>query len=837
MSRRVVVLLGLFAFAGGCAADPTAAPFATGGVEVQVAPLTLDGVTNARYALTVTNGAGGTGDVVWEKTVESLQYGSGSGSLSYVGTCDADTGVNTVSVELLALYDAGGEVAAAVYQNPGVLSLDVDCVADQDVRVTFDITIARQAQQGFFDVAVELDDLFCSAKLDCQDDAGGDLDLLHDASGARNMTAVLGFACTGGLTGDTYLYMDDPVITCTDGSNNVVTTTVDASGLGNLDLTQAPSANPGGYLFAAAVYRGDEDLFGKSYWNIGFGLDDTRFATLGSCVLTGRATAASEAWPQEPSGFPVPTDRVYPVIDWSVPLSDATGRVCTSHEVNVTDSGVATHYVGHLSGGNLFTWGPQVYLDHRYDRTAGVSGPAGFAPVFPSTGLMLYVDAAVDPSGTSLDPTGDVPDDMTAQYVDADPKYWTSDPTGAHGGTTGRFLWSADARWSSPSYTVCGWFYKRADARQIAWSQYVPTASKKFNWAFDPSGNYHNNMIASGGVNYTGGPWFDLNAWHFQVLRYENNGQLTITVDGQPWAALLYDYPAGQGSVALDVTLLGRNDDYAPERFDGHVAQAWYYDRALTDQELVDLYQSTKARYGVDRVFNPSPTATVTTTPVYPSDHLMLYVDAAVNTTAQSLDATGDVPDTMNATWRDRGPKYWESTPAVSSLIRWNADARWAGPSYTLCGWFYKRSDGRMGMWSQYTPTGSRKFNWMGDPNREYHNNMLSAAADYNGGPWYDLNAWHFHALTYQDQGQFKISVDGNPNAVAVTSYATPNSTVASSVALLARNDDYSPERWDGFVSQAWYYDRVLTDQELVDLYESTKARYFVDRVYSPAAP
>ncbi|PKN56840.1 MAG: hypothetical protein CVU56_14060 [Deltaproteobacteria bacterium HGW-Deltaproteobacteria-14] len=807
---------------------------------VAVAPLSLDGITDARYQVTVTNAAGGAGETVWEKILESTRYGDGAGSLAYVGTCDADAtgGVNTVIVELLALYAGDGEVGTSTYRNPGRLSLDVVCLADADASVTFDLTIARQAQQGFFDVAVELDDVFCAAKLDCVDDTGtGDLELLHNPdTSARDLTAVVGFACTGGVTGDTYLYMDDPVITCTRDATSV-DIVVDASALGNVDLDADPNANPGGYLFAAGVYRGDEDLYGKSYWNLSLGLDDATFSALGTCVLRGRATASSTAFPQESGGFPIPAGEVYPVIDWAVTLSDAAGRVCTTHEVNQPDSDVATTYVGYLPAANEFTWGQPVYLDHRYHRGGEVlSALPAAGPTFPTSGLMLYVDAAVDSTGRSLDPTGDVPDVMTAAYVDTAPKYWTSDPTGAHGGATGRLLWNADARWEAPSYTVCGWFYKRVDARQGLWSQYDPTNKKKFNWMADPNGEYHNNMIASGGLDYDGGPWFGLNTWHFHALRYTDQGELTISVDGQPWAVVT-DYPAGQGTAALSVSLLGRNDDYAAERFDGHVAQAWYYDRALTDGELAAMYQSTKARYGVDRAFitatGPFPPAT------YPSTGLMLHVDAAIDSSATSLDPTGDVPDTMNATFRGHGPQYWESRPSAGSgIIRWNADARWAGPSYTVAGWFYKRSDGRMGMWSQFTPTPGQKFNWMADPNREYHNNMASApGVNYDGGPWYTLNAWHFHALTYQSGGQLKISVDGNANAVVVASYSTANSTSYTSVALLGRNDDYAAERYDGDVAQAWYYDRVLTDQELIDLYQSTKARYGVDRVYSPAAP
>ena len=822
----------LLAATSGCTAEPAAGPAVAGRLAVSVGALSLPGVTDARYELTVTNAAGGAGDTVWTRELTSSQYGDGAGSVSYVGTCDAGVagGVNSVTLELLALYDGATEIPAATYLNPTPVTRDAVCVADTDTRVTFDLTVARSATQGFFDVAVTFDDIFCSAKLDCLDDDGAELALLHNPTngGARDLTAVLAFACTAAPSGDTYLYMDDPVVTCTGLPGQPIT--ISAASLGNVDLDAAPTTNPADYLFAAAVYRGDEGLAAKSYWNISLGLDREAFDGLGTCTLTSRATAATAAWPQEAEGFAIPAGTVYPVVEWSVALNAAGARTCTTHEVNAAGSGVATTYRGYLPAPNTFTWdaGP-VRFDHRYHRGGALLSKAGTppAPAYPANGLMLHVDAAVNATGVSLDPTGDVPDVMTMAHVNTGVKYWTSDPPG---GAPGYMKWNADNRWQSPSYTVCGWFYKRSDTRQLLWSQYIPTGQAKFNWAADPNREYHNNSVATGAVDFNGGPWYALDAWHFHAMTYDNQGLLTISVDGRPAPVALWNYVNGQASVATSVALASRNDDFASERFYGHVAQAWYYDRALSGDELAGIYQATKARYGVDRVYRHAP--------LYPVDGLMLHVDAAVNSTGQSLDASGDMPDLMTMTHVDSGVKYWSSgASGAGGYMRWNADPRW-GPSgsFTVAGWFYKRTDGRQALWSQFIGGTGSKFNWMADPNREYHNNMTSSGGlDYNGGPWYGLNAWHFHAMTYVNRGQLKISVDGNAHAVAVANYGTSQANLYTSVALGSRNDSF--EHFDGFVAQAWYYGRALTDQELADLYATTKARYGVNRVYSHAAP
>ena len=346
------------------------------GLAIEVAPLSLDGVSDASYTIRVTNAADGAGQVVWERTaLTSSQYGDGAGSLSFVGTCDASTATNSVTLTLDALYgDGGAPIAAGSYRNPGALTRNVVCVDNTDVSVAFDITIVREAQQGFFDVAVSFNDVFCSAKLDCVDqDTGGDLELLHNG-GARDLTAVLGFACTAqaadGAT--TYLYVDDPVITCDGTAFDGQSVTFDVGGVGNVDLGSA--SNPHDYLFAAAVFRGDEALLSKAYWNISFGLNDQTFglATTGACTLTARATASATALAQSDAGFALPEGSVYPVIDWSVPLtSDTLGRVCTTHQVN-GDDGVATNYLGYISAPNQFTWASDpITLLHEYSTATG----------------------------------------------------------------------------------------------------------------------------------------------------------------------------------------------------------------------------------------------------------------------------------------------------------------------------------------------------------------------------------------------------------------------------------------------------------------------------------
>ena len=366
-----LVVLGLL----GCGGEPPTDELARAGrVAIEVAPLSLAGVTDARYTLTVTSGPDGTGETVWQRTVTSSQYGDGAGSLAYVGPCDASAAQGSVSLELLTLYGSGGApIDEGTWVNPTPITRNVVCVQNADVPVTFDMTIVRDAQQGFFDVAVSFDDIFCSAKLDCVRDGGDeDLELLHNPleGGARDLTAVLAFACTADPDGDeTFLYMDDVRIVCDGLSADVK---VDVSGIGNVDLAAAPNANTGGYLFGASVYRGEEALAAKAYWTVSLGLNDGAFPLARDCTLVSRATASAESWPLGPDGgFSPPDGTVYPVIAWNVPLTDADGRVCGAHEVGGGDE-VAVTYEGYLPALNLFGWLPtRTRMDNRFDPKTG----------------------------------------------------------------------------------------------------------------------------------------------------------------------------------------------------------------------------------------------------------------------------------------------------------------------------------------------------------------------------------------------------------------------------------------------------------------------------------
>ncbi len=263
-----------------------------GNINLSVAPLSLPGIDDADYAIVVTNGAG---DIVWqEEALTSNQYGDGAGSLTYVGTCDADEPVHTIALTTKTLTDSDGTelFAAGEAVNPcpaaAPCELTASCVENSDVFVEFNLAIMRDANQGFFDVAVNFQDIFCSAKVDCQ------AELLHDpATGLRAPTAVIGFACTSGASS----------ISAQEPTNLYVDYIVDGVGL---DETIDGNSGDGQY----AIYKDDEELAGytKGFWNAAVLIPS------GGVVITGVATAAPGALPSEAPG----TFNNYPVIGFNV---------------------------------------------------------------------------------------------------------------------------------------------------------------------------------------------------------------------------------------------------------------------------------------------------------------------------------------------------------------------------------------------------------------------------------------------------------------------------------------------------------------------------------------
>ncbi len=337
-TKQLIALLAAPVLGLGCGAN-TDAPGR--GLDVQVAPLELLGIGNAVYTIVVQNGDTPP-QTVWTKTVDSDQYGDGRGSLSYIGTCDATKNPHTVTLTLDELYDTDNALldSPTDYKNPGPITLtDIVCRENGDVPVVFNLTLLRAAEQGFFDIAVNFKDVFCSAKVDCQEE------LLHNAEGDRDATVVMAFACTSGGDGDgaaepTWLYLSAVTLTCTDPTGTLPPITQSIMP-GSATTPGQQGATPP-LLFDWALYNGVEDFPGidKCFWNYAFGLD---LATIGprTCTLTATGTASDVRL----TGGAIAANQTWPVVQFDVDVVGPNQALCDNNGLDAQGSGVVTTYI------------------------------------------------------------------------------------------------------------------------------------------------------------------------------------------------------------------------------------------------------------------------------------------------------------------------------------------------------------------------------------------------------------------------------------------------------------------------------------------------------------
>lgn len=433
MNRYVLSSILLSGAIAACDEGAPESEFTGPGVAIEVAPLTLTNVANACYDIEVRNAQG----TVWKKgdpartrygadqtiangptetrnltadtdTVCSTQYGNlAGGDITYIGPCDASAtaDTNTASTTTVqnkvylwvdGIYDSG-TLDIGQWNDPcpaAGCELEVTCSENADTLVAYNFTIMRQANQGFFDIAVNFDDIFCSAKLDtCYadgPDAGTDPDpiaLLHGADTVRDHTAVFGFACTAGADStnptvdiQTLLMYSNVAVTCSNGKTF------------NLNPDKAQDGNDvvshTGSNLNYAIYRGAEQLncggtnsCNKLYWNLALSLDDLRAAGgAGTCSLTLNATA-NDNGAGFTNGVPSAQGVSYPYIDVNTVLTNNNVAACQQNPLNGTDplnanrtSSVTTVYRGTLGGMTA----PPVMCDRFNGTTASaVPGATG----------------------------------------------------------------------------------------------------------------------------------------------------------------------------------------------------------------------------------------------------------------------------------------------------------------------------------------------------------------------------------------------------------------------------------------------------------------------------
>ena len=260
---------------GACSEDQTA----QAEVAVTVAPLDLQSAWGATWRLQIETPDGDGG---WAPVIDrSVNAPGDRGALTFVGPCVP--GPSRVTVTLLEVVRDDLSPMDVVLPPP--MSQEVTCFENANAPVEFNVTVMARAEQGFFDVAVEFEDVFCSAKVDCQPDLA-----FHPVTGERVATLVTGLTCTAGDDGDgetTYLGIVEAYLCCSNGTR--VSCTV---------LDRPPRAG----VLDTQTYSGDAENSGGRYLNTTWALDEAFLTnTGGTCFFTAMGYVNTAPIGQTPS--------------------------------------------------------------------------------------------------------------------------------------------------------------------------------------------------------------------------------------------------------------------------------------------------------------------------------------------------------------------------------------------------------------------------------------------------------------------------------------------------------------------------------------------------------
>ena len=323
VSLVVVVVLG-----AGCYPEGARAPDNRGNLSFSVSALTDSDIVDACYRLTVVDGDART---LYSEELCGSDLGFGP-DLLYLGACDADAPDHTITLELLAIFDADGEIPPDSYANPcppgaGCVAY-ATCEANADVPVHFEFTVLVNAGWGFQDFSFDVDVLRCSAKLDCVDDEGVELELLPEPPDVRGGTVVLGIVCEPADCEEpgAWMYVDDIVITCDQGQ-----AVITPAGLGPALVTQSWNL-----VWQAVVYDNGHALGSHYGLRLAIGFNHGT-----NCRIRTSATASEEPF----TDLTIPDGQLYPAVSWDLPLTGPDWELlCSQHPLDGEPAGVSTFF-------------------------------------------------------------------------------------------------------------------------------------------------------------------------------------------------------------------------------------------------------------------------------------------------------------------------------------------------------------------------------------------------------------------------------------------------------------------------------------------------------------
>jgi len=284
-----------------CGSDDPTTGAADAQVSIAVAALDFEEFASARYQIeTFVRDDDGTMRAVLNVT-DFLANGP-RGALTYIAPCIADKDrprLGQVRVRITEILDFDDQPIDSLRLPPPQVQQFL-CAEERDTEVSFKFTVVRPANTGFTDLTVDIDKIYCAAKIDCQDHLYPD-----DETGVLGPALVFGLTCTGG---------DDVAL-----GDNLLAFSFDAD----------PLARCPGLVNPVATYTGYTTFANQAFWNTIVPLtgEDTGVP----CLIEATGILYDR---RDDTGRPPMFQTGGPVIDYAVTL-DGLGQCEAVDDIHV----------------------------------------------------------------------------------------------------------------------------------------------------------------------------------------------------------------------------------------------------------------------------------------------------------------------------------------------------------------------------------------------------------------------------------------------------------------------------------------------------------------------
>lgn len=396
----------------------------------------------------------------------------------------------------------------------------------------------------------------------------------------------------------------------------------------------------------------------------------------------------------------------------------------------------------------------------------------------------------------------------------------------------------------TPGFTITGWF--NASVNDGNWrtviSKQLGNNRQYFiglNGGYGATGGaftFFSNQGGGGGISTTAA--IQTNTWHyFAVTHYgiDGNNANTLyirTLDQELNIGSPFNANSTNGAIDSDngtaPVRIGKYTDSNPFLFSGKVANITYYNRKLSQSEILQNYNATKGRYGLS-------STTISTVPKVPTNGLVLSLDAANaksyvsgSNTINDLTInryTGSLVNNPTFSSNNKGSIVFNGN---NSHINLGNILDFSNGNFTVQFWHYKTDGDNQYILSKYNSSGNglRILYTSGG------NIKITAGSIFDTDLLLDLtvtNVWTHLTVVVSANDPENPSSSKNVLIYFNGQYwlgGLLGGTSGVSTDLIIGADRTLSNGFGGNISNLNIYNRMLSAQEISDSYNTTKYRY-----------